>query len=85
MNLPGVDVLPKSLQAHVINSSRRSQKNPEKHLKNFRPPLSPFMGSVHDTTVLNKLGKNGMGEKTMLTKKNPKAHLPKTLGKYSVG
>ncbi len=39
---PGVAGLPKLLQEHNDNSSRRSYKNPEQHLKNCRPNLPQF-------------------------------------------
>ena len=42
---PGVAGLPKLLQEHIDNSSRRSQKHPEQPLKNCRPHL-PQLRSV---------------------------------------
>ncbi|KAF7640693.1 hypothetical protein LDENG_00022540, partial [Lucifuga dentata] len=65
------------LQERIDDSSRRSQKNPEQHLK---ASLASVKDSVHDSTIRKRLGKNGIHgrvprRKPLLTKKNTKARL----------
>ncbi len=62
------------------DSSKRSQKTPQQHLKNCRPHLPSVKVSVHDSTIRKRLGKNGLHgrvprPKLLLSKKNIKAHL----------
>uniref|UniRef100_A0A8B9JIA9 Methionine synthase n=1 Tax=Astyanax mexicanus TaxID=7994 RepID=A0A8B9JIA9_ASTMX len=49
------------------NSSRRSQKNPEQHLKNCRISLTSVKISVNDSIIRKRLGENGINMRIYLT------------------
>ncbi len=71
---------PKLPQERSDDSSKRSQKTPQQHLKNRRPHLPQLKVSVHDSTIRKRLGKNGLHgrvprRKPLLSKKNIKSHL----------
>ncbi len=77
---PGVAGRPKLPQERSDDSSKRSQKTPQQHLKNCRPHLPQLKVSVHDSTIRKRLGKNGLHgrvprRKLLLSKKNIKSHL----------
>lgn len=70
--------LPKSLQKHTDDSSRRSQKRTEQHLKNCWLHLSQLRSDF----IIQRLSKNGIQGKTYCwPNRTPKliSHLPKSI------